>query len=86
MLKQVQDLQGIILSKDLSKKTKVSRSDRGDNWKKRSIFFELPYFKTLLLRHNLDEMHIEKKICDSIIGTLIMSKGRPRTILIPVVT
>lgn len=78
VLKQVQDLQGIILSKDMSKKTKVSRSDRGDNWKKRSIFFELPYFKTLLLRHNLDVMHIEKNICDSIIGTLMNVKGKTK--------
>lgn len=78
VLKQVQDLQGIILSKDMSKKTKVSRSDRGDNWKKRRIFFELPYFKTLLLRHNLDVMHIEKNICDSIIGTLMNVKWKTK--------
>ncbi|XP_075076754.1 uncharacterized protein LOC142163375 [Nicotiana tabacum] len=29
-------------------------------WNKRSIFFELPYWKSNLLRHNLDFMHIEK--------------------------
>ena len=27
--------------------------------------------KKLLVRHNLDVMHIEKNICESIIGTLI---------------
>jgi hypothetical protein len=30
------------------------------NWVKRSIFWELPYWKTNLLRHNLDLMHIKK--------------------------
>nr|XP_043612588.1 uncharacterized protein LOC122584570 [Erigeron canadensis] len=40
------------------------------NWKK-SIFFELPYWKDNLLRHNLDVMHIEKNVCDNIIGTLM---------------
>ena len=30
-------------------------------WKKISIFFRLPYWKSLLARHNLDVMHIEKK-------------------------
>ena len=30
------------------------------NWTKRSIFWDLPYWKTNLLRHNLDVMHIEK--------------------------
>ncbi|KAK1415823.1 hypothetical protein QVD17_31611 [Tagetes erecta] len=41
------------------------------NWKKRSIFFELPYWKDNLLRHNLDVMHIEKNVCDSVVGTLM---------------
>ena len=30
-------------------------------WKKRSIFFSLPYWENHMLRHNLDVMHIEKK-------------------------
>ncbi|GKA31181.1 putative transposon, En/Spm-like, transposase-associated domain protein, partial [Tanacetum coccineum] len=30
------------------------------HWVKRSIFWELPYWHTLLIRHNLDLMHIEK--------------------------
>ena len=29
------------------------------NWKKKSIFFELPYWKTLTIRYNLNVMHIE---------------------------
>ncbi|XP_048502875.2 uncharacterized protein LOC104897123 [Beta vulgaris subsp. vulgaris] len=50
VLEQVRDLEGICLSKDPTKKTKVSHKIRGDNWNKKSIFFELPYWKTLLLR------------------------------------
>ncbi|XP_020258143.1 uncharacterized protein LOC109834511 [Asparagus officinalis] len=42
-------------------------------WKKRSIFFSLPYWKELVLRHNLDVMHIEKNICESIISTMLHS-------------
>ena len=30
-------------------------------WKKKSIFFSLPYWEEHMLRHNLDLMHIEKK-------------------------
>ena len=45
--------------------------ERNDNWRKKSIFFELPYWKTLVLRHNLDVMHVEKNICDSVVGTLL---------------
>ncbi|XP_028103364.1 uncharacterized protein LOC114302527 [Camellia sinensis] len=41
------------------------------NRSKRSIMFDLPYWKTLKLRHNLDVMHIEKNICDNVVGTLL---------------
>ena len=34
-------------------------------------FFELPYWSSLLIKHNLDVMHIEKNICESILGTLL---------------
>ena len=78
MLQQVDDLEGIILSKDQSKKSKISHSERGDNWTKKSIFFKLPYFKTLLLRHNLDVMHIEKNVCDCIIETILDIKGKTK--------
>ncbi|WMV46923.1 hypothetical protein MTR67_040308 [Solanum verrucosum] len=47
-------------------------------WKKRSIFFELPYWKHNLLRHNLDVMHIEKNIVDSILGTLLNISGKTK--------
>lgn len=39
--------------------------------KKKSIFFNLPYWSHNLIRHNLDVMHIEKNVCDNIIGTLL---------------
>jgi hypothetical protein len=39
-------------------------------------FFELPYWSSLLIRHNLDVMHIEKNICGSILGTLLKLDGK----------
>ena len=48
------------------------------NWKKRSIFFELEYWKDNLLRHNLDVMHIEKNVCDSVVGTLMNLDGKTK--------
>lgn len=76
ILEQVIDLEGVYFSKDQTKRTKVSHKTRGDNWNKKSIFFELPYWRTLLLRHNLDVMHLEKNICDIIIGTIMNIKGK----------
>ena len=45
-------------------------------WKRRSIFFDLPYWNDLLVRHNLDVMHIEKNVCESLIGTLLNIPGK----------
>ncbi|KAI5316563.1 hypothetical protein L3X38_036270 [Prunus dulcis] len=40
-------------------------------WKKKSKFFDLEYWKYLHVRHVLDVMHIQKNVCDSIIGILL---------------
>ncbi|XP_024190092.1 uncharacterized protein LOC112194062 [Rosa chinensis] len=40
-------------------------------WKKKSIFFNLEYWKSLHVRHALDVMHIEKNVCESVIDTLL---------------
>ncbi|CAL8118027.1 unnamed protein product [Prunus armeniaca] len=45
-------------------------------WKKKSIFFDLEYWKYLRVRHVLDVMHIEKNVCDSITGTLLEIPGK----------
>ncbi|XP_074351757.1 uncharacterized protein LOC141690898 [Apium graveolens] len=47
-------------------------------WNKRSIFFDLPYWRDNLIRHNLDVMHIEKNICDSVLGTLLDMGGKTK--------
>ncbi|XP_019240825.1 PREDICTED: uncharacterized protein LOC109220814 [Nicotiana attenuata] len=41
------------------------------NWTKQSIFWELPYWKHNLLRHNLDVMHIEKNFFDNLFNTIM---------------
>ena len=40
-------------------------------WSKRSIFWDLSYWSTLLIRHNLDVMHIEKNMFDNIFNTIL---------------
>nr|XP_025633715.1 uncharacterized protein LOC112727973 [Arachis hypogaea]XP_025633716.1 uncharacterized protein LOC112727973 [Arachis hypogaea] len=47
-------------------------------WKKRSIFFELPYWENNGLRHNLNVMHIEKNVCDNIVFTILNEKGKSK--------
>ena len=47
-------------------------------WKRKSIFFELPYWSKLDVRHCIDVMHVEKNVCDRIIGTLLNIKGKTK--------
>ncbi|XP_060210987.1 uncharacterized protein LOC132638006 [Lycium barbarum] len=47
-------------------------------WRKKSIFFNLPYWEFNLLRHNLDVMHIEKNVFDNVIYSLLNDKHKSK--------
>ena len=47
-------------------------------WVKQSIFLELSYWKTNLLHHNLDVMHIEKNVFENIFNTIMDVKGKTK--------
>jgi len=51
------------------------------NWLKKSILFELPYWLTHKLRHNLDVMHTKKNVCDNNIETLMDIEGKTKDTL-----
>jgi hypothetical protein len=61
-----------------SGKQKFSSFGLTHNWVKRSIFWELPYWKTNLLHHNLDVMHIEKNVFENIFNTVMDVKGKTK--------
>lgn len=42
------------------------------------FFFELEYWKSLYVRHYLDVMHIEKNVCENLIGTLLNILGKSK--------
>ena len=47
-------------------------------WKKKSVFFELEYWKFHHVRHCLDVMHIEKNVCESLLGTILNLKFKTK--------
>ncbi|GKA90677.1 hypothetical protein Tco_0812547 [Tanacetum coccineum] len=55
-------------------KKQKKKDDSTCPWKKRSIFFELPYWQFNSCRHNLDVMNI----CDNLIGTLFDINGKTK--------
>ena len=48
------------------------------SWTKRSIFWDLPYWKDTLLRQNLYVMHIEKNFFDNVFYTPIDVQGKTK--------
>ena len=52
------------------KSKKSEKSFASSPWKKKSIFFDLPYWSKLQVRHCIDVIHVKKNVCDSLIGTL----------------
>ncbi|KAL0434385.1 UNVERIFIED_CONTAM: hypothetical protein Slati_2772800 [Sesamum latifolium] len=47
-------------------------------WTKKSIFWDLSYWNTHLIRHNLDVMHIEKNVFNNIFNTVMDIKGKTK--------
>jgi hypothetical protein len=52
--------------------------EEDDIWKKQSIFWELPYWKDLDVSHLIDIMHVEKNVCESLLGTLLNTDRKTR--------
>lgn len=48
------------------------------HWNKQSIFWDLPYWRTNLIRHNLDVMHIEKNVFDNVFNTVMDIKEKTK--------
>ncbi|XP_023772644.2 uncharacterized protein LOC111921298 [Lactuca sativa] len=44
------------------------------NWTKHSFFFELVYWSSLELKHNIDFMHVEKNVDESFVNTALMKE------------
>ncbi|XP_021775990.1 uncharacterized protein LOC110739815 [Chenopodium quinoa] len=65
-------------TKKLNKKNKRKKGVENVPWKKKNSFFRLEYWEHLPIRHNLDVMHVEKNVSESIIGTLFGIEGKSK--------
>ena len=50
----------------------------GYGWRRRSIFWDLPYWSTNLIRHNLDVMYIDKNVFENVFNTIMDIKGKTK--------
>ena len=54
----------------------VKLTPKDQVFKKKSVFWTLPYWEILRVRHCISVMHVEKNVCESILGTLLKIKGK----------
>jgi hypothetical protein len=76
LLQHYESLEQVSFGPESRKRKQRDEEKRWHNWRKKSNFFQLPYWENLLIRHNLDVIHIEKNICESILGTLLDIEGK----------
>jgi hypothetical protein len=54
------------------------KTEDNDMWKEQTIFWELPYWKDIDIRQLIDVMHIEKNVCENLLGTLLNMNEKTR--------
>jgi Transposase family tnp2 len=61
-----------------NKKDKIPGYGEEHNWNKKSIFCMLPYWKNLLVRHNIDLMHLENNFFGNFFHTAWDTKDKTK--------
>ena len=69
VLKMVKDLEAVF-GKGPGSQPVPSDNGLVPMWKKKSIFWELPYWEVLDVCHAIDMMHLTKNLCINLIGFL----------------
>ncbi|XP_074299043.1 uncharacterized protein LOC141630060 [Silene latifolia] len=57
---------------------KPNKFEKNAKYKKKSIFWNLLYWKHMSVRHCIDIMHVEKNVAESLIGTLLNIPGKTK--------
>ena len=66
VLEMVKDLE-VVFRKGLGSQPVPSENGMAPMWKKKSIFWELSFWKVLDVRHAIDVMHLTKNLCVNLI-------------------
>ncbi|XP_057774691.1 uncharacterized protein LOC130993686 [Salvia miltiorrhiza] len=78
ILNQIEGLGFVKVTEDFDGRNAQLAKYQDVGWKKKSIFWDLPYWRYLLIRHNLDVMHIEKNVFDNVFNTVLNVKGKTK--------
>ena len=80
VFEMVKDLKVVFGKGEGSEPVPKDASGRAPMWKKKSIFWELPYWKHLEVRHSIDVMHLTKNLCVNLLGFMGVF-GKPKDTL-----
>ncbi|KAL5576886.1 hypothetical protein UlMin_018585 [Ulmus minor] len=64
--------------KSKKKTPKASKLESIIAFNKKSIFFDLEYWKYLYVRHCIDVMHVEKNVCENLVVTILDIPGKSK--------
>jgi hypothetical protein len=67
--------------KNVEKNAENNGNETSGLFKKSSIFWYLPYWKDLMVHHTIDVMHVEKNMCEALVGTLLDMPGKTKDTL-----
>jgi hypothetical protein len=67
--------------KNIEKNAENNGNETSKLFKERSIFWNLPYWKDLMVRHAIDVMHVEKNMCEALVGILLDIPGKTKDTL-----
>ena len=75
--KQVKDVRTVLGKRKRGVDHEGDDDDHDEGiWNKKSILWELEYWHILAVRHSIDTMHLKKNICESLVGTIMNTKGK----------
>ncbi len=69
------------VGKNAEKNVENNGNETSGLFKKRSIFWNLPYWKDLMVHHTIDVMHVEKNVSEALVGTLLDISGKTKDTL-----
>jgi len=76
VFQMVKDLK-VVLGKGSGRQPAQKENGKAPMWKKKSIFWNLPYWEVLDVRHSIDVMHVTKNLCVNVLGFLgVYGKGK----------
>jgi hypothetical protein len=81
ILERTKDIVTVFGKDPDGKKSAPKRRKEGEPlviFKRRSIWFKLPYWKVLMMRHNFDVMHIGKNVNENFVNTFLGVDGKSK--------